>query len=163
MDVFSRNKFLFRLVITLAAVNLFALGYLWWQVRHNHQPPPQANIEKLAVILKDKLKLSDKQVLELKRIREDFFQKEEKLSQVIKAQRDSMNTEMFKDKTDTILVKNIAQRVSENEYQMELYRIEQARQLQKLCTREQLKKFNQLVIEIRDYLKPVKADLRPSK
>jgi hypothetical protein len=163
MDIFLKNKFLLRLVLFLVIVNLIALGYLWWYARKEHLPPPQPDFEKLAAILKDKLQLTDKQVLEFKNIREDFFRKEKKLSQTIKAQRDSMNTEMFKDKTDTLLVKNIAQRVAENEYQMELYRIEQAHQLQKLCTPDQLKKFNMLVIEIRDYFKPGKTDVRPAK
>ena len=100
--------------------------------------------------------LTAKQAEDLKKIRQDFFNKEEPLSRVIRAKRDSMNVEMFNENTDTILVKSIAKRVADNEYQMELYRLEQAQQLKTICTPEQLKKFQDMVIDIRDYFQPQK-------
>ena len=65
-----------------------------------------------------------------------------------------MNELIFNKDTDSTLVKALAKRVADNEYQMELYRLEQAQQLKAICTPEQLKKFNGLVKEIRDYFRP---------
>jgi hypothetical protein len=164
MDIFSKNKFLIRLVWVLIVINLACIGFLWWQVKSDHKRiPEKKNIEKITSDLKQKLELSDNQFQQFKNIRKDFFEKEEKLSLMIKAQRDSMNAEMFSQNTDTVLVKDLARRVSENEYRMEMYRFEQAKQLQHICSKEQLQKFHNLVIEIRDYLKPEKPGNRPVK
>jgi hypothetical protein len=63
---------------------------------------------------------------------------------------------MFKQNSDTNFVKAIAHRVAENEYQMELYRIEQSNKMKEIFTKEQLQQLEELVIEIRDYFKPEK-------
>jgi Spy/CpxP family protein refolding chaperone len=106
--------------------------------------------------LKEELQLSPKQVSQLIDLREDFFLKESKLKKVIKSQRDSMNELMFNAQTDTGLVKAIAKRVSENEFKMEMLRFDQAKTLKTICTPLQMKKFEVLVIDIRDYFKPRK-------
>ena len=49
---------------------------------------------------------------------------------------------------------DLAKRVSEYEYKMELLRYEQAQQFKSICTPEQREKFEALVKEIRDYFKP---------
>lgn len=157
MDIFLRNRFLLRVVAFLLLLNLFSIGYLWfWKKGNDDRRPPKRPIEEVTAILKEELHLTAKQAEDLKRIRQDFFNKEEPLSRVIRAKRDSMNVEMFNENTDTILVKSIAKRVADNEYQMELYRLEQAQQLKTICTPEQLKKFQHMVIDIRDYFQPQK-------
>ena len=114
------------------------------------------NIEEVFGVLKDELQLNATQIEQLKTLREDFFSKESKLSKTIKSQRDSMNELMFNALTDTVLVKLIAKRVSENEFKMEMLRFEQAKTLKTICTPDQMKKFESLVIDIRDYFKPRK-------
>ncbi len=71
-----------------------------------------------------------------------------------KAKRDSMNTQMFNEYTDTAEVKKLAAGIALLEYQMELARLDQARGLKAICTPQQLQKLNSLVIEIRDYFRP---------
>ncbi|MCX6230433.1 MAG: Spy/CpxP family protein refolding chaperone [Bacteroidetes bacterium] len=155
MDIFLKNKFLLRLILLLIVLNLFSVFYIWMQQRNCRcNKLPNRNIEGITAVLKDKLQLTDNQVISFKNIREDFFSKEEKLSKLIKSQRDTMNAMMFNQNTDTIYVKSIARRVADNEYQMELLRFEQAKVLKEICTPEQMEKFKGLVKEIRDYLKP---------
>ena len=156
MDIFSRNKFLVRVVAFLLLLNLFSIGYFWLGRKGNDGRRPKRPIEQLTAILKKELQLTDKQAEDLKKIRQDFFNKEQPLSQAIRAKRDSMNMEMFNENTDTARVKAIAKRVADGEYQMELYRLEQAQQLKTICTPEQLKKFQGIVIDIRDYFQPQK-------
>jgi len=163
MDIYSRNKFLLRIIAVLILLNVFSIGFLWWQ-RKDPTPDKQnkRDMEKIAHEIKDKLKLNNAQEIELKNIRQDFFRREDSLSKIIKEQRDSMNVAMFKVGADTMEVYQYARIVVENEYQMELYRIAQAQQLKDMCTDEQLKKLQDLVMEIRDYFKPEKKnDERP--
>lgn len=156
MDIFRENKILLRLVAILVFINCISLGYLIWNKRDNSGTPPKRNIEEVARLLKEKLNLTSEQQKQLIQIRQSFFDKEEPLSRRIKAERDSMNVEMFNEYTDTVLVKKLAARIAENEHQMELLRLEQAQQLKQICTPEQLKKINELVIDIRDYFQPHK-------
>jgi hypothetical protein len=159
MDIFLKNKFLLRLVLVLIFLNLFSIIYLWSRKKEDpNGQPPKRKIEMVSAMLKDKLNLSNEQEKELNRIREDFFRKEENLSRKIRAQRDSMNLGMFSGMADTLELKKIARHLAENEYQMELYRIEQAQQLRRLCTKEQILKFQDLVLDIRDYFQPQKRN-----
>jgi len=159
MDLYSRNKFLIRIFVVLIFLNLLSIGYLWWQRNDNrNNRPPKRDSEKTAEAIKEKLQLNDVQGIALKNIREDFFRKEDTLSRLIKQQRDSMNTIMFKVDADTLMVYKIARRVAENEYKMETFRINQAQQLRMICTDSQLKKLEDMVKDIRDYFQPEKKN-----
>ena len=121
--------------------------------RPNRNQPKQEKVS-TTNLLKDKLRLTEKQVKEINKIRDDFAQKEEMLILLIKAQRDSMNVAMFNQTTDTVQLHRIARQLVENEYQMELYRIDQAQKFKNVCTKEQLTDFQNLVIDIRDFFQP---------
>lgn len=154
MDIFTQNKSLSRIIVFLIILNLTLIGIFIWREfgtqGHLEKPPHK----KITEILSSELKLSDKQVLEFERIREDFFLKEKQLETSIREARDLMNVEMFNKDINESLVKDLAERISEYEYNMEMLRLEQAKELKKICTPKQLEKFEFLVIEIRDYFQP---------
>ncbi len=162
MDVFSKNKLLVRLVIVLIVLNVVSIAMMWYAKHDRNAPPPppvnEHNKDNLLQTLGDELSLNEEQKSKLKQIREEFYSYEKPLSQLIRSQRDSMNLILFSSTTDSILVNNLARRVADNEYKMEKYRIHQAKQLQSICTADQLNKLNNLVIEIRDYFQPKKNE-----
>ena len=98
--------------------------------------------------------MTAEQTEQIKRLRENVFEKEKELTEVIRAERDSMNVAMFNKNTNEDEVKVLANRISTNEYKMEMIRLEQSKQLKTICTAEQLEKFEKLVLEIRDYFRP---------
>ena len=157
MDIFTRNKFLLRIIFVLIFLNLFSTGYLWW---HKNEGPddrqPRKGKDNPKQILREKLHLTREQEDAIYKLRMDFAAKEEAISQTIKMQRDSMNVMMFRSDTDTASLKKIAHKVAENEFRMEMCRIEQAQQLKEICTPEQLHKFQHIVNNIRDFLQPKK-------
>ena len=114
------------------------------------------NSPDIAAVLEKELHLTASQVVQIQALRADFFKKEVLLNATIRAKKDSMNELMFNKITDETLVKSLARSVAENEYLMELLRIEQAKSLKTICTPEQLEQFGKLVIEIRDYFRPLK-------
>lgn len=156
MDFFSQKKFLVRLIIILIALNIALIGFFWWKSHQYRRPPgpPRNSEQELSAILKKELNLTDKQTQDFNKIRTDFFEKEKMLSEVIRSKRDSMNLMMFSKNANDEQLKLLASVVAENENRMELLRIEQASQLRSICTPEQLIKFETLIREIRDYLKP---------
>lgn len=156
MDIFKQNKFLIRLVITLSLVNIISIGTILYRDFFRKPPPdnPSHVQRKISEILKKELNLSGKQVQQIINLRSGFFEKEKVLSEIIKSERDSMNIVMFSKTTNEELVKALAKRVADNEFKMEMLRFEQAKQFKAICTSDQLEKFERLILEIRDYLKP---------
>ena len=125
--------------------------------RSHHEPflfPKNEAYKDVTNVLKKELHLNDKQLKDFNSIRERFFEKEVVLKQTIKYQKDSMNVEMFTKNSNDNLIKLLALKISQNEYKMELLRYEQAQELKAVCTPEQQERFQNLVIEIRDYFRP---------
>ena len=155
MDIFLQKKFLIRLVILLAVLNLFSIGIFIRKDFFCNRPSKELkNHHDISAVLEKKLNLSETQTVQLKNLRNLYFEKEEVLVKVIRLQRDSMNQAMFNKDNNEELVKTIAARVAANEYQMELLRFEQAKEFKSICSPQQLEKFNSLIKEIRDYFRP---------
>jgi Spy/CpxP family protein refolding chaperone len=162
MDIFAKNKLLKWCVAALLIINVLVLGafFLKEYSQHNQRPIIPDDFRDVSGILQKELDLTPIQAEQMKKIRADFYAKEKLLSFTIRGERDSMNMIMFNKNRDDSLVKLLARDVAENEYKMELLRLEQAQQLKTICTPQQLEKFDKLVIEIRDYFRP---DNRPPK
>jgi Spy/CpxP family protein refolding chaperone len=118
-----------------------------------NRPPQYKTFQDVSTVLEKELHLTPSQVAQIQALRVDFFKKEQVLGTTIRTKRDSMNQLMFNKLTDETVVKALARGIAEQEYQMELLRLEQAQTLKMICTPEQLERFNDLVKEIRDYFK----------
>jgi Spy/CpxP family protein refolding chaperone len=160
MDIFYQNKMLSRLLVALVILNTFLVIFLFWQNQQpsekDTKPVGKDDFEYVSKVLQRELNLSEKQVAQFRELRNDFFKKERILSLKIRAERDSMNVAMFNKSTDDQLIDSLANHISMHEYEMEIYRYEQAKELKKICSPEQMEKFETLVLEIRDYFKPDK-------
>ena len=159
MDIFAQKKILVQLVVLLVFINMISIGYFFWKDyhQHHHEPelfPKMEAYKDVSGILKKELNLTQQQAEQIQSLRNDFFEKEKVLARTIRNEKDSMNQAMFNISTDENLVKELAQKISANEYQMEMLRYQQARELKTICTPEQLEKFEHLVKEIRDYFRP---------
>jgi Spy/CpxP family protein refolding chaperone len=160
MDIFEQKKQLWRVVLVLITLNIISIGVFLWKGFSPQNGPPDSPAHmpreprELSSLLEKELNLTAEQAEQIKALRSGLFEKEKILAAAIRAERDSMNELMFNQVTDEALVKALAKRVADNEYKMEMLRFEQATELKAICTPEQLKKFEGLVREIRDYLKP---------
>ncbi len=156
MDIFSQKKVLVRAVLLLFLLNVGCLSLFIWKYTESTKPAlfPTPGFRDVSGVLKKELGLTDIQVRQIDVLRETYFRKESDLTSVIRSERDSMNVEMFNKSTDELLVKSLARRIAENEYQMEMLRLDQSRELKLICTPEQLNKFKDLVLQIRDYFRP---------
>ncbi len=161
MDIFTQNKNLIRIVILLVALNLILMGFLAWK-EFNHRPPKdepalfpkREEFRDVSGILQEKLDLTKPQVVQIQKIRADFFEKEQILALNIRNKKDSMNVEMYNEITNDKLVEKLAKEINKMDLIMTHLRIEQAKSLKAICTPEQQRKMEELVIEIRDYFRP---------
>jgi hypothetical protein len=155
MDIFTQKRMLIRIAVLMTVLNLLLIGFLLFKDSLKKPPRPIENNDKRNVseILKDELKLSEMQVGHLMELRQTYFEKENKLSSAIKNERDSINMFMFNKSENEELIRSLARRVAENEYNIEMLRFQQAQELKLICTQDQLEKFERLVREIRDYFR----------
>jgi Spy/CpxP family protein refolding chaperone len=164
MDVFTQNKNLIRVIIVLITLNIVSIGFFIFKEMRPFNDrllfPKNEAYKDVSGILQKKLNLSGKQVAQFDEIRKRNFEKQAALKQIIRADKDAMNEEMFNKNTNETKIKQLAFKVCKNEYKMELLRFQQAKELKAVCNDEQLAKLKSLVIEIRDYFRP---DNQPRK
>ena len=158
MDVFSQNKILIRTIIILVVLNIALISFfVFKEMKPRHEPflfPKNEDYKGVSVILKKELNLTDKQVAQFDEIRKQNVEKQAFIKEIIREDKDAMNQEMFNKNSNEQKVKSLAKKISFNEYQIELLHFEQAKKLKAVCNNEQLDKFEDLVLEIRDYFRP---------
>jgi len=156
MDIFSQKKFLTRIILFLVMLNLISVSFFIWKSIYNLPLLFSKNedYKNVSRILKRELNLSEKQDSKLIELRESYYLKEIDLKKTIKDYKDEMNEKMFNKNTDETKIKLLAKQIADAEYQMELLRFEQAKELKLICNAEQQEKFEKLVKEIRDYFRP---------
>jgi len=163
MDFFSQKMFFIRAIFFLVILNLITVGFLLWKSLYSHEPllfPKNETYKNITGVLQKELKLNDYQVNKLNQIREHYYFKEIILKRKIKNFKDEMNIEMFNSSSDDAKIISLAKQIADGEYQMELLRYKQAKELKSICTSAQQEKMESLVKEIRDYFRP---DNQPTK
>ncbi len=163
MDIFYQKKLATRIIIFLILLNLVLLGFMVLKNGLSKDPllfPKNESYHDVSGILKEELLLSPEQVNKIDNIRKSYFEKEIELKQQIKNAKDAMNEEMFSINTNESKIIVLAREISENEYKIELLRFNQAKELKSVCTKDQQKKFELLVKEIRDYFRPDNQPIR---
>lgn len=157
MDIFTQKKILVRIVIILTVLNLLSMGlFLWKDFYKSPQRPQEKNRKEVSSVLERELKLDKQQVDQVSQLRSDYFEKEAALVKLIRSERDSLNIAMFRKNSNEEQIIELAKKVADNEFKMELLRYEQSKEFKLICTPAQLEKFEGLVLEIRDYFRPEK-------
>ena len=158
MDVFSQNKIFIRAIIILVTLNIVLIGFFIFKEMkppHESNPFPRDEAYKnVGPILKKELDLTDKQLEQFNEIRKQNFENQAAIKSIIDKDKDEMNQEMFNKYSDEQKVTSLAKKISENEFKIELLHFEQAKKLKAVCNDKQLDKFQDLIIEIRDYFRP---------
>jgi len=158
MDIFTQNKNLIRVIVILISLNIISISFfIFKEMKPRNGPllfPKNESYKDVSDILKKELNLTNKQVMQFDEIRKRNFEKQAVLKKIIREDKDAMNEEMFNKNTNEKKILSLATKICGNEYQMELLRFEQAKELKAVCNDEQLAKLKSLVIEIRDYFRP---------
>jgi alanine racemase len=158
MDIFAKQKIFVRTIILLVFLNVgLIVFFIFREMKPLHEPllfPKNEAYNDVSGILKKELNLTDNQVLQFDEIRKQNFEKQAALKEIIRVDKDAMNQEMFNKNSDEAKIIRLAKKVSQNEYQIELLHFEQAKKLKAVCNEAQLDKFQDLVLEIRDYFRP---------
>jgi Spy/CpxP family protein refolding chaperone len=160
MEIFKQNQLLKRGVVILVILNIVLISIVFFNASRPEKNREADNNEQLILTLKKELSLTNEQCEKMRSIRNDFFQEEIRIREVVRSERDSMNEIIFSDSVNVNKANNLAIKISNYMYEIESLRIRQAQELMTICTLEQRKKINQLRREIKDYFKPIKNDQR---
>ncbi|MBC7643450.1 MAG: hypothetical protein H7174_14135 [Flavobacterium sp.] len=165
MDIFSQNKLLIRLILFLVVLNLGSITFFSIKSFRPENKPELEGKDKqkkeLSQILKSELNLSNQQAIKFNEIRKLNAAKKIQFKQIIDQDKDLLNKELFKKNYDNQKALALAYKIGNNELNIELSKIEQSKQLKAICNPKQLEKFEELMQEIRDYLKPNDRPRRP--
>lgn len=158
MDIFSQNKLLIRTILFLVVLNLGSITFFTIREmrQHHERENPQINEKKneLSAILKKELNLTAQQVAKFDEIREQNASKKLELKQTINQDKDLLNQEMFDKNSNSNKLLALAKKIGDNEYRIELSKINQSKQLKAICNANQLEKFQDLMFEMKDYSHP---------
>jgi Spy/CpxP family protein refolding chaperone len=158
MDIFSQNKLLIRTILFLVILNLGSITFFTIRglrpMEVKDFRPNDDRKKDLTTILKKELNLTNQQVFQFNEIREQNATKKSALKEIINQDKDLLNIEMFNKNCDDQKLLALARKIGDNEYRIELSKINQSKQLKAICNPQQLEKFEELVKEIRDYFRP---------
>ena len=149
----ENNRFLYIIIFMLIALNMFSIAFFWINRGGERKSQRQKDSKEINRILKDRLSLSPEQEQQFKSIREFYLQKEDSVDLMARPYRDSMNLSLFNEQTDSVRVNRLLNQITELHRTMERLRVEQAEAIKKICTPEQIKKFQSIAFDIRDYFK----------
>lgn len=158
MDIFSQNKLLIRTVLFLVVLNLGSITFFTLREMRQHSEGQNHsnNLKKreLSDILKKELNLTNHQVAEFEEIREQNASKKQEFKQIINQDKELLNQQMFYRNSNDEKLLALAKKIGDNEYRIELSKINQSKQLKAVCNDNQLEKLEDLMIEIQDYFRP---------
>ena len=184
MDIFLQKKILIRVIILLTILNVVSIGAFLCKSFLGNSPtyttdshtridmskqqpdtnenfatkdaPKEKEIRELGDILERELHLSKTQVVQITELRSKYYKKDKELFKKMKGKKQQLTREIFNKNTDEKLVISLIKDVSVIEYEKEMMRFEQIKELKTLCTPEQLDKFEDLMREMKEYFKPPK-------
>lgn len=158
MDILNQNRILMRATVVMMVLNFVLISFFIFKETRPHREaflyPQNEKFKDVSSILRKKLQLTNEQVIAFENIRKRNFEKQFDLKQIIRDDKDEMNIEMFNKNIDYAKTAVLSKKIAQNELKMEQLQFAQAKELKAVCTPEQLDKFQDLVIEIRDYFRP---------
>ena len=166
METISKNKLLFTTIILLVLINVSTLSLMWyWKINEPHPPvfeprgygPPPEGRE----FLKEQLKLTDSQMETVDKIRDEHLMKIKKIREGMKDLKDKLFSNLSNPDADTNMLKEITNQIGTLEAKIDLITYNNFREVRKICTDEQKKKFDEIILDLMRMNAPRPPGMRP--
>lgn len=157
METISKNKLLFVIIILLILINVSTLSFMWyWKIKEPHLPPPPPVMEPLVkgpppearAHLKELLNLTDAQMETIDKIRESHIAQMQKTREELKVLKDKIFSNLSNPNADTNSVRDIANQIGILEARTDLITFDNFREVRKVCSDEQKKKFDEVYMDL---------------
>ncbi|MBP9095509.1 MAG: Spy/CpxP family protein refolding chaperone [Ignavibacteria bacterium] len=159
METISKNKLLFTIILVLILINVGTLSFMWYGRfkgphpppppppppgdERQHGPPPEAKM-----YLKEQLKLTDSQMEAIDKIRDSHISQIHKLREETHELKDKLFSNLSNPDIDSNKLKEITTQIGNNEARVDLIAFDNFREVRKLCTDEQKKKFDEIILDV---------------
>jgi len=148
MNFFSKNRFVFWLLIFLVVVNLTAFITFLAFFYHVSTPTKQNQQENPGAAFRNELSLSPAQTEKVKFILADYRKNTEHVTSNIREYRAQILEELAKDKPDTEVMNRCGEQVCLLQKQMQKASVNQYMALKEICNPEQCQRLSALYFEL---------------
>ena len=157
MDIFSQKKFMIWTITLLVLLNIISLATLWYQ--RSERPPQQVRQgeqrqESVTQFLNRELQLADDQKKEFERLRREYVDASTKLNEEIRAAKKSLFDLLAAPAPEKTTIDKLTGEIGTKQAQLDLMLFNHLTALRTLCTPVQRDKFNTILREIRDLMRP---------
>ncbi len=149
MNIFLKQKMPMLVIVLLVILNAFTL-YIIWDMQKNKPvaglplgPPAQ----RTSRFLQSELGLSDQQMQQLDRIRQQHARKAQNINVEIRTLKKQLMDLVFEDTVDSALVKMLSEQIGDKQTEMERLTFAHFQELKTFCEANQVDKLRQLVGE----------------
>ncbi len=156
METISKNKLLFTIIIILILINISTLSLVWYgrlkppppppfppMMERPEGPPPEGK-----AFLKEQLKLTDAQMEAIDKIRETHISQIRKIKEDMKGLKDKLFSNLKNPSADTNTIKDITTQIGNIEARVDIITFDNFREVRKICTDEQKKKFDEIILDV---------------
>lgn len=169
METVSKNKLLFTIIILLILINVSTLSFMWyWKIKEPPlQPPPgmeppiKGPPPEARAHLKELLNLTDAQMETIDKIRDVHIAQVQKVREEMKGLKDKLFSNLTNPNADTNSVKDITNQIGTYEARIDLIAFDNFREVRKVCTDEQKKKFDVMYMDLVRMSGPPPPGMRP--
>lgn len=140
MDLFSKNRIVFWLLIFLVVMNVAALATYFIHSGSRNQSASEQPKARQGITLSEELSLSPDQSKLANDVNNRFRESNEALYMAVREKKSALVDELAKPETDTTVVAKLAAEVGEAQGQVQLSNAKQFLELKKICTPDQTQK-----------------------
>ena len=151
MNFFSKNKFVFWLLIFLVVINLTVLITFIVMYSRKSDAATQQSQEKPGIALRTELSLTQSQSEKVEAILTDYRKATDTVTENIHNYRAQLLEELAKDKPDTSLLKIYADEICLLQRQMQKASVKQYMALKGICNPDQCQRLSALYFELYGY------------
>jgi Spy/CpxP family protein refolding chaperone len=148
MNFFSKNKFVFWLLIFLVVINLSALITFLVFFSQNSTASKQQSRENPGMAFRKELSLSPSQSEKVNIILAGYRNSTEPITKTIRDYRTQLLEELAKDEPDTTLLNKYAEEISLYQRKMQKASVDQYMALKEICTPVQCQRLSALYFEL---------------
>lgn len=148
MDLFSKNRIVFWLLIFLIVVNIAALATYFINIGSRSQTVAEQPNAPQGITLSEELSLSPDQSKRANEVNYRFRESNESLFMAIREKKRVLVEELAKEKTDTAVVAKLAGEIGEAQGRVQLSNAKQFLELKKICTPDQTQKLANIYADL---------------
>ena len=166
MDIFTKKRTSFWLILLLVLLNISTLYILWSKEINNPDRPFPRTQERhgnFIRFLREELKFSENQIIDYEQYRERHANQTRELTNQVYNLKQELHNEIFQERPKTARVDSLAEEIGKKQTQIEKITFSHFLDLKKLCGKEQQEKLQVLIDDYHHKNRPPGQQPQPKR